>query len=275
MQPSSTSQAYVPPSRLDLATLAKRFADTGLTTCQPLVDQHDALIQGIPTPMLRSPMVQARPHNDNAIISPSASQHGPGRGGPAVYLEHDLVARGHRVPTDLFVSSHNHPSSVSADDKRARLQALMPDLNSLREYDMPLPTPYNAAYPHPISAYASPGVNQAALGVSGYDKILAHLLRNDPDKLKGTILAGAEREDILPPALTMILYPGEGNGIPERLWTRFESIGAARLQVGAANIAPYARVEPASGSLAYQPSEAGLRAPVLGPRFAASQKQNW
>jgi hypothetical protein len=151
----------------------------------------------------------------------------------------------------------------------------MPDLNSLREYDMPLPTPYNAAYPHPISAYASPGVNQAALGVSGYDKILAHLLRNDPDKLKGTILAGAEREDILPPALTMILYPGEGNGIPERLWTRFESIGAARLQVGAANIAPYARVEPASGSLAYQPSEAGLRAPVLGPRFAASQKQNW
>jgi hypothetical protein len=135
----------------------------------------------------------------------------------------------------LFVSSHNHPSSVSADDKRARLQALMPDLNSLREYDMPLPTPYNAAYPHPISAYASPGVNQAALGVSGYDKILAHLLRNDPDKLKGTILAGAEREDILPPALTMILYPGEGNGGPKSLgdtvsFTRVQDHGECRGQ---------------------------------------------
>lgn len=134
---------------------------------------------------------------------------------------------------------------MSCEQRRARIRTIMPELKSLDDADIPLPKPYNAAYPHPISAYASPGVNQAALRISGYDKVLKQLLIEDPDHVKGAILASAA--DILPPALTMILNPGEGNGIPERLWTRFESIGGARLPVGAATPGPYARVEPAAG----------------------------
>lgn len=143
----------------------------------------------------------------------------------------------------------------------------MPDLKSfraLKDCDVPLPEPYNAAYPHPISAYASPGVNPAALAASGYEKVLQDLLSNNPNRLKGGILASASRDDILPPALTMILSPGEGNGIPERLWTRFESIGAARLPVGIAAASPYARIEPATGDVV-----------AIPPRFAATEHALW
>ena len=126
---------------------------------------------------------------------------------------------------------------------------------------------------HPISAYASPGVNPAALAMSGYESILDHLLKNDRDKLKGSILAGAGRGDILPPALTMVILPGEGNGIPERLWTRFESLGAARLQVGAANAGPFARVEPTSGSFAQTAHHDAIHA--MPPRFAAAHARMW
>jgi hypothetical protein len=143
----------------------------------------------------------------------------------------------------------------------------MPDLKSfgtLQDSDIPLPEPYNAAYPHPISAYASPGVNPAALSASGYDKVLQELLENNRNQLKGGILAAASRTDILPPALTMVLSPGEGNGIPERLWTRFESIGGARLPIGVAAASPYARIEPADGLAASLP-----------PRFAAAENATW
>ena len=143
----------------------------------------------------------------------------------------------------------------------------MPDLKSSRtlsDKDIPLPQPYNLAYPHPISAYASPGVNPAVLVASGYDKVLQDLLCTNPNLLKGSILAAAPRDDILPPALTMVLSPGEGNGIPERLWTRFESIGGARLPVGIAAATPYARIEPATGDSTPRP-----------PRFAAAEHAAW
>ena len=100
--------------------------------------------------------------------------------------------------------------------------------------DLPLPRSYNAAYPHPLTAYASPGVNPATVQMSGYDAALVNLYLNDPVALKGTILAeGIGGEELLPPALTVLIEPGEGNGIPERLWSKFESYGAARVPVGA------------------------------------------
>ena len=102
--------------------------------------------------------------------------------------------------------------------------------------DVPPPEPYNRAYPHPLSAYASLGVNEETRRVSGYDKALLELYNSDPEKLRGTILSEAGRDDLLPPALTMLIFPGEGNGIPERLWSRFESFGAARVPVGSAGM---------------------------------------
>ena len=162
---------------------------------------------------------------------------------------------------------------MSFEQRRARIRAIMPELKSLDDADIPLPEPYNAAYPHPISAYASLGVNPAALYISGYDKILRKLLIEDRDKLKGGILASAVREDVLPPALTMIFTPGEGNGIPERLWTRFESIGGARLPVGAATPGPYARVEPAVGHP--DPFSPYIEVDVVPPRFATLHAYKW
>ena len=162
---------------------------------------------------------------------------------------------------------------MSFEQRRARILAIMPGLKSLNDEDIPLPKPYNAAYPHPISAYASPGVNPAALYISGYDRILKKLLAEDRDTLKGGILASAVREDVLPPALTMIFTPGEGNGIPERLWTRFESIGGARLPVGAATPGPYARVEPAIGHP--DPFSPYIEADPVPPRFANLHPYKW
>lgn len=107
--------------------------------------------------------------------------------------------------------------------------------------DVPLPEPYNPAYPHPLTAYASPGVNPATVRKSGYAEALVQLFLADPDKLKGSILATSEHRDAVVPALAMHNAEGDGNGIPERLWARFESFGAARLPVGVAGVSPFAR----------------------------------
>ena len=80
-----------------------------------------------------------------------------------------------------------------------------------------VPEPYNPAYPHPITAYASPGVNPDTVRASGYDKVLYDLLRTQPDLVKGTILASSDR-DVSAPALMIPTQPGEGCGIPERLF---------------------------------------------------------
>ena len=94
--------------------------------------------------------------------------------------------------------------------------------------------------------------------MSGYDKALLELYSSDPDKLRGTILSEAGRDDLLPPALTMLIFPGEGNGIPERLWSRFESFGAARVAVGSAGM-------PSNQNESYQQTNTH----VLPPRMAS------
>lgn len=139
--------------------------------------------------------------------------------------------------------------ALSSDDRRLRLYKLIPNLKTLQQSDYPPPEPYNAAFPHPISAYASPGVNVHSLAASGYLELLEDLVKNDPAKLKGSILASAsEKEDLWPPALDMVLAGDDGCGIPERLFVQFDSLGAARISVGTPTPAPYARIKPLSGS---------------------------
>lgn len=103
----------------------------------------------------------------------------------------------------------------------------------------PLPEPYNPAYPHPLTAYASPGVNPHTVLESGYHIVIEEMLRYNPDKVKGSILASSGR-NVSAPALMIPREPGEGLGIPERLWGRFESLGAARLPVGVNGVSPFA-----------------------------------
>ncbi|ORX38919.1 hypothetical protein BD324DRAFT_649018 [Kockovaella imperatae] len=124
--------------------------------------------------------------------------------------------------------------------------------------DIPLPEPYNSAYPHPLSAYASLGVNEETRKRSGYDQALWELFNTNPAKLRGTILSEAGRDDLLPPALTMLIFPGEGNGIPERLWSRFESFGAARVPVGVAGMPQHGLSSATSNSGMLPPRLASL-----------------
>ena len=119
--------------------------------------------------------------------------------------------------------------------------------------DVPLPEPYNTAYPHPLTAYASRGVNPATVRASGYDQALKYLIYNDPDKVKGSILASSDCQDVVVPALALHSNEGDGNGIPERLWAKFESFGAARLPVGSAGMSPFVR--------------SASKPPFVAPRF--------
>ena len=115
--------------------------------------------------------------------------------------------------------------------------------------DIPLPEPYNSAYPHPLTSYASPGVNPATVSASGYQKALIQLLEHDPSKAKGSILASSEHVNALPPALAFNTIEGEGNGIPEKFWSTFESSGAAHLPVGMAGVSPFAKQTRASTAM--------------------------
>ena len=95
--------------------------------------------------------------------------------------------------------------------------------------DIPPPEPYNEAYPHPLTSYASPGVNPNAVLLSGYDIDLAKLMETDRAKALGTILATCDRPGITAPTLAKHLrsYIPDGNGIPG-----FDNEGAARAALG-------------------------------------------
>jgi hypothetical protein len=95
--------------------------------------------------------------------------------------------------------------------------------------DIPPPEPYNEAYPHPLTSYASPGVNPNAVLLSGYDLDLAKLMESNRSKALGTILATCDRPGITAPTLAKHLrsYIPDGNGIPG-----FDNEGAARAALG-------------------------------------------
>ena len=142
-----------------------------------------------------------------------------------------------RLPDLLSIKPCYHPPGLT-DSTATKPFPLYPP--PYTDEDVPLPEPYNPAYPHPLTAYASPGTNPATVHRSGYDKILIQLLRTDPNKVKGSILAWSAYEDVPVPSLALP-REGEGNGIPERLWSRFESFGVARLPLGIAGVSPYSR----------------------------------
>jgi hypothetical protein len=100
--------------------------------------------------------------------------------------------------------------------------------------DIPRPEPYNDAYPHPLTSYASPGVNPNAVISSGYDVELAKLMETDRSKALGTILATCDRPGITAPTLAKHLrsYIPDGNGIPG-----FDNEGAARAVLGSVGAA--------------------------------------
>ncbi|ODN74787.1 hypothetical protein L202_07106 [Cryptococcus amylolentus CBS 6039] len=128
--------------------------------------------------------------------------------------------------------------------------------------DLPLPKPYNANYPHPITAYASPGTNPEAVRCSGYGEILDKMVKNDIRLALGDILYEAGFRDLDNSVYLLFSYEstGQGNGIPESLWSKFENVNNVRLPTAAAVTASVA-------SAALQEQQ-HYRQPALPPRFS-------
>ena len=84
--------------------------------------------------------------------------------------------------------------------------------------DIDVPRPYNAAFPHPLTAYVSPAVNMTGRVRQQWREKLQDMLDLDRSLVQGSILASS---DTLPPALTVPMFD-EGCAIPERLWSHIE-----------------------------------------------------
>ncbi|ODN91402.1 hypothetical protein L198_05916 [Cryptococcus wingfieldii CBS 7118] len=128
--------------------------------------------------------------------------------------------------------------------------------------DLPLPKPYNVNYPHPITAYASPCANPEAVRCSGYGEILDKMIKNDIRLALGDILYEAGFRDLDNSVYLLFSYEstGQGNGIPESLWSKFENVNNVRLPTAAAVTASVA-------SAALQEQQ-HYRQPSLPPRFS-------
>lgn len=122
--------------------------------------------------------------------------------------------------------------------------------------DIPLPKPYNSNYPHPITAYASPGVSPETVKRSGYNKVLQDIVKEDIKSALGDILYDAGFRDLSNSVYLLFSYEsmGQGNGIPESLWSKFENVNNMRLPTAAA----------VTASVATQVED-------IPPRFAQSQ----
>ncbi|KIS00121.1 hypothetical protein L804_02764 [Cryptococcus deuterogattii 2001/935-1] len=97
--------------------------------------------------------------------------------------------------------------------------------------DVPLPKPYNSKYPHPITAYASPGVNLETVKRSGYDEMLQVIVKEDVKGALGDIFYDAGFRSLSNSVYLLFSYEsmGQGNGIPESLWSKFENVNNVRL----------------------------------------------
>ncbi|KAE8543393.1 hypothetical protein D1P53_000101 [Cryptococcus gattii VGV] len=97
--------------------------------------------------------------------------------------------------------------------------------------DVPLPKPYNSKYPHPITAYASPGVNPETVKRSGYDEMLQNIVKKDVKDALGDIFYDAGFRNLSNSVYLLFSYEsmGQGNGIPESLWSKFENVNNVRL----------------------------------------------
>ncbi|BEJ14790.1 hypothetical protein CspHIS471_0405570 [Cutaneotrichosporon sp. HIS471] len=101
------------------------------------------------------------------------------------------------------------------------------------EIERSLPEAYNADYPHPLTVYASPGVNAATVSVSGYAPLLRALQETDPRAAMGSILADCGNEHMTAPALLLTHGNKDGCGIPEKLWLQLSSCAGVKVPIGA------------------------------------------
>ena len=171
---------------------------------------------------------------------------------------------------DVFRPPLDSSATLNEDERRARILALMPGVQLLFEHDYPAPEPYNSLYPHPLSSYASPATNQAAVKEAGYDKMLAYLLATDPAKVKGDIIASAKPDSLLPPALGMLSGDCDGNAIPDHVSVKFNSYGGARLQVGSGVTSPF--VPPKAPAVHHFNKPSALQLTLAPPRFKHSSQ---
>ncbi|WVQ75358.1 hypothetical protein IAR50_004977 [Cryptococcus sp. DSM 104548] len=126
--------------------------------------------------------------------------------------------------------------------------------------DLPLPKPYNSNYPHPITAYASPGANPEAVMRSGYGEMLDKMVKEDIQLALGDILYEAGFRDLEHSVYLLFSYEsaGQGNGIPESLWSKFENVNNVRLPTAAA----------VTASVASTAMQEHYQKPTLPPRFS-------
>ncbi|WVQ81647.1 hypothetical protein IAT38_003772 [Cryptococcus sp. DSM 104549] len=130
--------------------------------------------------------------------------------------------------------------------------------------DIPPPQPYNRAYPHPLTAYASPGVNPHTVRASGYGEMLDKLVKEDVAVAVGEVLHEAGFRDLQSSVYLLFSYEGNGNGngIPESMWSKFDNASVAKLP-----FAPGAAQPPAQSTQSHtQPAEPQQH--PLPPRFS-------
>ncbi|WVQ93373.1 hypothetical protein IAU59_000442 [Kwoniella sp. CBS 9459] len=195
---------------------------------------------------------------------------------PAPIVATNTVKRRNPLPDLTRVAPPNYVASLIASPPSAsntngrpatRTFALTPP--PYTDDDIPTPKPYNLAYPHPLTAYASPGVNPETVKASGYGELLDRLIREDLQYAVGSILYEAGFRSVESSVYLLFSFGGSngcGNGIPESLWSKLENANpTARLPVGIAGVSPFA----ASGM------NPELTAPDLPPRFSQLQHQQY
>ncbi|KAI9636519.1 uncharacterized protein MKK02DRAFT_45222 [Dioszegia hungarica] len=245
--PSPSDVSRDRAARSSFSSSESSFGSAQYATHQPLpVYTRPRLASVIPPPVSRylasGDARDPPPHHSRQSTISFAPSH---THQPSSTLRNHLQTQS-RLP-DLR-NIHPHAPDIVAARRRLEDSSTKPfsfDPPPYSDHDVPLPTPYNAAYPHPLTAYASPGVNFAAIRDVQWRDILHHLMETDIDLVKGTILASSDR-DINPPALMIPVFEGEGCGIPERLWSRFESMGDLALGGSSTHLAgpPSAPVPP-------------------------------
>ncbi|WOO83445.1 uncharacterized protein LOC62_05G006969 [Vanrija pseudolonga] len=157
-----------------------------------------------------------------ALESPVAFYHPP--------IESPLTPSSHNTwpPSRAFVGNY-FPIPV---DSLPTTKPFSLDTPRFSDAQIGVPTAYNAEYPHPLTAYASPAVNQATVSSSRYDILLDELLATDPDAATGSTIANSGKEGIGPPALSLHPDSKDGCGIPENLWLQLTTWDSVKVPVG-------------------------------------------
>ncbi|GMK59307.1 hypothetical protein CspeluHIS016_0703220 [Cutaneotrichosporon spelunceum] len=137
------------------------------------------------------------------------------------------LGRASRRPA--YIGSHLPIPTINLPETKPFLLGT-PDFG---EIERSLPEAYNADYPHPLTVYASPGVNAATVVVSGYGPLLRELQETNPRAAMGGILADCGNDHMTAPALLLTHGSKDGCGIPEKLWLQLSSCAGVKVPIGA------------------------------------------